>query len=65
MACAEKVRLVEEYIAAASALSAVVHGVRLKTGVKFREALAASKAEHTECARARCALLDHKLLHKC
>jgi len=65
MVCAEKMRLIEKYTAATSALSVATTKLQLKTGVEFRESLAASKEARAKCANARQALLDHKARHGC
>lgn len=54
--CAKKMRLLDKYVAAASALLAATTDLRLTTGVGFQKALAALK---------RHALLIHRDLHSC
>ena len=65
MVCAEKIRLVDEYAAATSALFGAVTELRLKTGSQFREALATSETARAECVKARRALRDHTSRHGC
>jgi hypothetical protein len=63
--CEEKTLLLAKYRAATSALFIAVTNLGSKTGVEFFEALAVSKAARAECARARRAVRDHKVLHGC
>src|ERR1700685_1472841 len=63
MVCAEKVRLRDEYSATARRLRAALKNLGTKTGDELVKGLTASKAARAECAKARCALDEHKGQH--
>lgn len=63
--CAERIRLVEQYTAAASALFAKASVLSSKQGVAFQRGLAASKAVRVECIDARQQLHAHVAEHRC
>jgi hypothetical protein len=65
MVCEEKIRLIEEYAAATSAVFRAVTELRLKTGSQFRKTLATSETARAECGKARRALRDHVFRHRC
>ncbi len=65
MVCEEKIRLIESYAAATSTVYIAVTNLRLKTGLKFREALATSEKARAACVKARRALRDHTHRHGC
>jgi hypothetical protein len=63
--CPERIRLVEEYFTATSALFAVLAGITQETGANFRNALPKANEARVQCAKARAALLDHVNSHHC
>jgi hypothetical protein len=63
--CAEKMRLLDEYVAATSALHAAAIVLRMATGAGFPKTPDASEAAREKCVGARRALLGHKNLHGC
>ena len=65
MACVEKIRLLDRYAAATSALYSAVAKLQSKTGAEFREGLATSETARAECTKARRALRDHSVQHGC
>jgi hypothetical protein len=65
MVCREKIRLVEEYSAAALAVFFAVSKLRTKIGAEFQDSLRDSESARNKCAKARSALRNHLAGHGC
>jgi hypothetical protein len=66
MVCLEKVRLLNEYAMAISALHvSTTKLLQAEGGDEFQDALVATKAEQTKCKKAWLDFLTHRKVHRC
>jgi hypothetical protein len=60
MVCEEKMRLLDEYAATATALHEATSGLLGKKNAEFQIALTLTQAARAECVTARLAVCDHQ-----
>ena len=63
--CAERTKLLDEFVAVTTALYRAATKVRLATGAGFPTAFAALEAARKNCVDARGAFVSHRDLHGC
>jgi hypothetical protein len=65
MVCAEKMRLIATYAATTERFAIEVAKLRMATDEEFDKAFIASEMARTECGKARRAIQEHRVQHRC